>query len=199
MSVASPAPLIVAAGHGDRKKSGRNDGDFLCTVFFFPLLLNIKVFQSPNISKLLGRLCEQSKNQRDQEKWVLQLRKEKESLESALEKTHREMEMYPNQPGYTEQLVQKKESLQNQLINIRGELSQATTAFANTKMECDALKMELSIIHNDLWEQLNSPMGMQDEVGHKHIQKELWKIQDVMEGLRKSYPDRITTEPLKQH
>ncbi|XP_048467765.1 pleckstrin homology domain-containing family A member 6-like [Rhincodon typus] len=151
------------------------------------------------IDKLLGRLCEQSKNQRDQEKWVLQLRKEKESLESALEKTHREMEMYPNQPGYTEQLVQKKESLQNQLINIRGELSQATTAFANTKMECDALKMELSIIHNDLWEQLNSPMGMQDEVGHKHIQKELWKIQDVMEGLRKSYPDRITTEPLKQH
>ncbi|XP_060701317.1 pleckstrin homology domain-containing family A member 6 isoform X2 [Hemiscyllium ocellatum] len=151
------------------------------------------------IDKLLGRLCEQSKNQREQEKWVLQLRKEKESLESALEKTHREMEMYPNQPGYTEQLVQKKESLQNQLINIRGELSQATTAFANTKMECDALKMELSIIHNDLWEQLNSPMGMQDEVGHKHIQKELWKIQDVMEGLRKSYPDRISTEPLKQH
>ncbi|XP_060701319.1 pleckstrin homology domain-containing family A member 6 isoform X4 [Hemiscyllium ocellatum] len=117
------------------------------------------------IDKLLGRLCEQSKNQREQEKWVLQLRKEKESLESALEKTHREMEMYPNQPGYTEQLVQKKESLQNQLINIRGELSQATT----------------------------------DEVGHKHIQKELWKIQDVMEGLRKSYPDRISTEPLKQH
>ncbi|GCB67952.1 hypothetical protein scyTo_0008151, partial [Scyliorhinus torazame] len=151
------------------------------------------------IDKLLGRLCEQSKNQREQEKWVLQLRKEKESLENALEKTHREMEMYHNQPAYTEKLVQKKESLQNQLINIRGELSQATTAFANTKMECDALKMELSIIHNDLWEQLNGPMGMQDELGYKHIQKELWKIQDMMEGLRKTYPDRITTEPVKQN
>ncbi|XP_078098188.1 pleckstrin homology domain-containing family A member 6 isoform X2 [Mustelus asterias] len=151
------------------------------------------------IDKLLGRLCEQSKNQQEQEKWVLQLRKEKESLENALEKTHREMEMYHNQPAYTEQLMQKKESLQNQLINIRGELSQATTAFANTKMECDALKMELSIIHNDLWEQLNSPMGTQDELGHKHIQKELWKIQDVMEGLRKTYPDRITMESIKQN
>ncbi|XP_041051155.1 pleckstrin homology domain-containing family A member 6 isoform X2 [Carcharodon carcharias] len=151
------------------------------------------------IDKLLGRLCEQSKNQREQEKWVLQLRKEKESLENALEKTHREMAAFHNQPGYTEQFVQKKESLQNQLINIRGELSQATTAFANTKMECDALKMELSIIHNDLWEQLNSPIGMQDELGHKHIQKELWKIQDVMEGLRKTYPDRITVEPIKQN
>ncbi|XP_067913522.1 pleckstrin homology domain-containing family A member 6 isoform X3 [Heterodontus francisci] len=151
------------------------------------------------IDKLLGRLCEQSKNQQEQEKWVLQLRKEKESLESALETTHRDLEMYRNQPGYTEQLVQKKESLQNQLINIRGELSQATTAFANTKMECDALKMELSIIHNDLWEQLNSPMGMQDEMELKHIQKELWKIQDVMEGLRKTYPERITAEPIKQN
>ncbi|XP_067863740.1 pleckstrin homology domain-containing family A member 6 isoform X3 [Heptranchias perlo] len=151
------------------------------------------------IDKLLGRLCEQTKNQREQEKWVLQLRKEKDSLESALETTHREMAMYRNQPAYTEQLVQKKESLQNQLINIRGELSQATTAFANTKMECDALKMELSIIHNDLWEQLNSPTGMQDEVGYKHIQKELWKIQDVMEGLRKTYPDRITAESIKQN
>ncbi|XP_069798129.1 pleckstrin homology domain-containing family A member 6 isoform X3 [Narcine bancroftii] len=151
------------------------------------------------IDKLLGRLCEQSKNQREQEKWVLQLRKEKESLESALETTHREMAMYRNLPSYTEQLVQKKETLQNQLVNIRGELSQASTAFSSTKMECDALKMELSIIHNDLWEQLNSPVGTQVEVGNKHIQKELWKIQDVMEGLRKTYPDRVPAEPIKQN
>ncbi|XP_055510883.1 pleckstrin homology domain-containing family A member 6 isoform X3 [Leucoraja erinacea] len=151
------------------------------------------------IDKLLGRFCEQTKNQREQEKWVLQLRKEKESLESALETTHREMAMYRNQPGYTEQLVQKKESLQNQLVNIRGELSQATTAFANTKMECDALKMELSIIHNDLWEQLNNPAGMQAELGYKNIQKELWRIQDVMEGLRKTYPERVTADTLKQN
>ncbi|XP_059806161.1 pleckstrin homology domain-containing family A member 6 isoform X2 [Hypanus sabinus] len=151
------------------------------------------------IDKLLGRLCEQTKNQREQEKWVLQLRKEKESLENALEATHREIAMYRNQPSYTEQLVQKKESLQNQLVNIRGELSQATTTFANTKMECDALRMELSIIHNDLWEQLNRPMGTQAEMGYKHIQKELWKIQDVMEGLRKTYPERVTAEPVKQN
>ncbi|XP_072134884.1 pleckstrin homology domain-containing family A member 6 isoform X6 [Mobula birostris] len=151
------------------------------------------------IDKLLGRLCEQTKNQREQEKWVLQLRKEKESLESALETTHREIAMYRNQPSYAEKLVQKKESLQNQLVNIRGELSQATTTFANTKMECDALRMELSIIHNDLWEQLNRPMGTQVEMGYKHIQKELWKIQDVMEGLRKTYPERVTAEPVKQN
>uniref|UniRef100_A0A4W3J3I5 Pleckstrin homology domain containing A6 n=1 Tax=Callorhinchus milii TaxID=7868 RepID=A0A4W3J3I5_CALMI len=77
--------------------------------------------------KLLSRLCEQTKNQREQEKWVLQLRKEKESLERALETTHREIALFRSQPAYAEQLVQKKESLQNKLVNIRGELSQATT------------------------------------------------------------------------
>lgn len=41
--------------------------------------------------------------------------------------THQELEMFGNQPAYPEKLLHKKESLQNQLINIRGELSQATT------------------------------------------------------------------------
>uniref|UniRef100_UPI00398EAF70 pleckstrin homology domain-containing family A member 6 isoform X2 n=1 Tax=Pristiophorus japonicus TaxID=55135 RepID=UPI00398EAF70 len=195
--------------HADRRSSGLHPYHFTASHSMQDRMVPYQErYQDPlqhykvdelEIDKLLGRLCEQTKNQREQEKWVLQLRKEKDSLESALETTHREMAMYRNQPAYTEQLVLKKESLQNQLINIRGELSQATTAFANTKMECDALKMELSIIHNDLWEQLNSPMGMQDEVGYKHIQKELWKIQDVMEGLRKTYPDRIAAESIKQN
>lgn len=41
--------------------------------------------------------------------------------------THQELEMFGNQPAYPEKLLHKKESLQNQLINIRVELSQATT------------------------------------------------------------------------
>lgn len=41
--------------------------------------------------------------------------------------THQELEMFGNQPAYPEKLLRKKESLQNQLINIRVELSQATT------------------------------------------------------------------------
>lgn len=35
--------------------------------------------------------------------------------------------MFGSQPAYPEKLLHKKESLQNQLINIRVELSQATT------------------------------------------------------------------------
>lgn len=50
-----------------------------------------------------------------------------ESLESALMGTHQELEMFGSQPAYPEKLLHKKESLQNQLINIRVELSQAST------------------------------------------------------------------------
>ena len=41
--------------------------------------------------------------------------------------THQELEMFGSQPAYPEKLLHKKESLQNQLINTRVELSQATT------------------------------------------------------------------------
>ena len=41
--------------------------------------------------------------------------------------THQEMDQYHNQPLVMDNLQYKKESLQNQLINIRGELSQASS------------------------------------------------------------------------
>lgn len=50
-----------------------------------------------------------------------------DSLEGVLVATHQEMELYRNQPLAMEKLQLKKESLQNKLINIRGELSQASS------------------------------------------------------------------------
>lgn len=50
-----------------------------------------------------------------------------DSLEGVLVATHQEMELYRNQPHAMEKLQLKKESLQNKLINIRGELSQASS------------------------------------------------------------------------
>ncbi|XP_014447355.1 pleckstrin homology domain-containing family A member 6 isoform X3 [Tupaia chinensis] len=140
--------------------------------------------------KLLGKLCEQNKVVREQERLVQQLRAEKESLESALMGTHQELEMFGSQPAYPEKLLHKKESLQNQLINIRVELSQATTALANSTVEYEHLEAEVSALHDDLWEQLN--LDIQNEVLNRQIQKEIWRIQDVMEGLRKNNPSRGT-------
>uniref|UniRef100_H3BEH7 Pleckstrin homology domain containing A6 n=1 Tax=Latimeria chalumnae TaxID=7897 RepID=H3BEH7_LATCH len=142
------------------------------------------------VDKLLGQLCEQNKLVKDQEQLVQQLRIEKESLESALISTHQDIEVFGNQPGCPEKLSRKKETLQNQLINIRGELSQANTALASMRIELNSLENELTAIHNDLWEQLN--IGTQSEMVLRQMQQELWRIQDVTEGLWKINPSRGT-------
>eukprot|EP00079_Xenopus_tropicalis_P020502 XP_012811470.1 PREDICTED: pleckstrin homology domain-containing family A member 6 isoform X11 [Xenopus tropicalis] len=140
--------------------------------------------------KLLGQLCEQHKAVREQDRLVQQLRAEKESLESALMGTHQEMEMFGNQTAFPENLLHRKESLQNQLISIRVELSQATTALNNSSLEYEALEGEVSALHDTLWEQLN--LNIQNELMNRQIQREIWRIQDVMEGLRKNNPSRGT-------
>lgn len=154
-------------------------------------LLSSSLLPTPSgPQKLLGKLCEQNKVVREQDRLVQQLRAEKESLESALMGTHQEMEMFGSQPAYPEKLLHKKESLQNQLINIRVELSQATTALANSTLEYESLESEVSALHDELWEQLS--LDLQNEVLNRQIQKEIWRIQDVMEGLRKNNPSRGT-------
>uniref|UniRef100_A0A7N6A755 PH domain-containing protein n=1 Tax=Anabas testudineus TaxID=64144 RepID=A0A7N6A755_ANATE len=121
---------------------------------------------------------------------VHRLRMDKDSLEEALVATHQEMELYHNQPLAMGKLQFKKETLQNQLINIRGELSQASSALTTTRMEFEALEDEANAIHGDLWEQLNA--GGQSELVRRHIQKEFWRVQDVLEGLHKSNSSRGT-------
>ncbi|XP_036805973.1 pleckstrin homology domain-containing family A member 6 isoform X8 [Oncorhynchus mykiss] len=124
-------------------------------------------------SKLLGRLCEQNRFLKDQEEVVHRLRMDKDSLEGALVATHQEMELYRGQPLVADKLQLKKETLQNQLINIRGELSQASSALTTTRMEFEALEDEVNAIHGDLWEQLNA--GGQQKYGYR---------QDVSPGER---------------
>uniref|UniRef100_A0A8B9LT12 Pleckstrin homology domain containing, family A member 6 n=1 Tax=Astyanax mexicanus TaxID=7994 RepID=A0A8B9LT12_ASTMX len=141
-------------------------------------------------SKLLGRLCEQNRILKEQETVVHRLRMDKDNLEGALVATHQEMELYRTQPLAMEKLQLKKESLQNQLINIRGELSQASSALTTSRMEFEALEDEVNAIHGDLWEQLNA--GGQSDLIHQHLQKEFWRVQDVLEGLHKNNPSRGT-------
>ncbi|KAG5838435.1 hypothetical protein ANANG_G00223680 [Anguilla anguilla] len=143
-----------------------------------------------DIDSLLGRLCEQNRLLKEQEVLVQRLRVEKDNLEASLVATHQELEVYRGQPALADKLHLKKETLQNQLINIRGELSQASSALTTTRMEFEVLEDEVNTIHGDLWEQLNA--GGQNEVVHRHFQKEFWKIQDVLEGLHKNNPSRGT-------
>uniref|UniRef100_A0A8C8A2U7 Pleckstrin homology domain containing, family A member 6 n=1 Tax=Oryzias sinensis TaxID=183150 RepID=A0A8C8A2U7_9TELE len=140
--------------------------------------------------KLLGRLCEQRRMLKDQEALVHRLRMDKDNLEDELVAIHQEMELYHNQPIIMEKLQFKKEAWQNQLINLRGELSQASSALTTMRMEFEALEDEANAIHGDLWEQLNA--GGQSELVRRHIQKEFWRVQDVLEGLHKNHSSRGT-------
>ncbi|KAK1152178.1 hypothetical protein AOXY_G31414 [Acipenser oxyrinchus oxyrinchus] len=143
-----------------------------------------------DIDKLLGQLCEQNRVLKDKEATVQRLRVDKDSLEGALVATHQELDLYRNQPSIADKLQLKKEALQNQLINIRGELSQASSVLATAQMEFEVLEDEVGAVHSDLWEQLHA--GGQNELLHRHTQKEFWRIQDVLEGLHKNNPSRGT-------
>ncbi|XP_013881092.1 pleckstrin homology domain-containing family A member 6 [Austrofundulus limnaeus] len=141
-------------------------------------------------TKLLGRLCELSRMVKEHEAVIHRMRMEKDSLEDELVAIHQEMEVYQSQALILDKLQLKKESQQNQLINIRGELSQASSALTTVRMEFDALEDEANAIHEDLWEQLN--IGGQSELVHRHIQKEFWRVQDTLEGLHKNHSSRGT-------
>ncbi|XP_037831065.1 pleckstrin homology domain-containing family A member 6 isoform X3 [Kryptolebias marmoratus] len=141
-------------------------------------------------TKLLGRLCELSRMLKEHEAVIHRLRIEKDSLEDELVAIHQEMEIYHSQPLIMDKLQLRKESQQNQLINIRGELSQASSALTTVRMEFEALEDEANAIHEDLWEQLNA--GGQSELVHRHIQKEFWRVQDTLEGLHKNHSSRGT-------
>ncbi|NXH40359.1 PKHA6 protein, partial [Dicaeum eximium] len=190
-SISSPKVGTCGAGMWGRVWPPRT-GHLCVTPFPEPYRDTLQPYKisEQDTDKLLGKLCEQNKVLREQERLVQQLRAEKESLESALMGTHQELEMFGSQPAYPEKLLHKKESLQNQLINIRVELSQASTALANSTAEYESLESEVSTLHDDLWEQLN--LDIQNEMLNRQIQREIWRIQDVMEGLRKNNPSRGT-------
>lgn len=61
--------------------------------------------------------------------------------------THQELEMFGSQPAYPEKLLHKKESLQNQLINIRVELSQASTVTGSPFHQPQAAARTVPHIH----------------------------------------------------
>uniref|UniRef100_A0AAY4E081 PH domain-containing protein n=1 Tax=Denticeps clupeoides TaxID=299321 RepID=A0AAY4E081_9TELE len=201
------SPLRSPSGHFDRAPSRMRDD----AVYAEPSVYGLRrSLSSPKVppfhdyrdlyptlklneietTKLLDRLCEQNRILREQEAVVHRLRMEKDSLEAGLVAVHQELEMYRGQPLGMEKLQLKKESLQNQLINIRGELSQASSALTNTRMEVEALEDEANAIHGDLWEQLNA--GGKGELVHRHLQKEFWRVQDVLEGLHKNNLSRGT-------
>uniref|UniRef100_A0A2K6DDI7 Pleckstrin homology domain containing A5 n=1 Tax=Macaca nemestrina TaxID=9545 RepID=A0A2K6DDI7_MACNE len=137
-----------------------------------------------DIDAKLSRLCEQDKVVHALEEKLQQLHKEKYTLEQALLSASQEIEMHADNPAAIQTVVLQRDDLQNGLLSTCRELSRATA-------------VRIGRAWRELIKQLDHLGEVQTEsagIQRAQIQKELWRIQDVMEGLSKHKQQRGTTE-----
>ncbi|XP_053740718.1 pleckstrin homology domain-containing family A member 5-like isoform X1 [Synchiropus splendidus] len=141
----------------------------------------------------LSRLCEQEKVVRAQEDKLQQLYREKHTLETALLSASQEIEMGSDSPAAMQSVIQQRDLLQSGLLSTCRELSRATAEIERSWREYERLEGDVTLAKNNLLEQLEalgSPQTDPPSQQHMRIQKELWRIQDVMEVLNKHKAQR---------
>ncbi|XP_042191882.1 pleckstrin homology domain-containing family A member 5 isoform X13 [Callorhinchus milii] len=151
-----------------------------------------------DIDAKLSQLCEQGKVVHEQEEKLQQLHKEKHTLEQALLAASQEIEMNPDKPNVVQSVAIQRDVLQNGLLSTCREVSRATTELERGWSEYDKLEYDVTYAQNQLKEQLDRLEGIETELTaqqHAQIQKELWRIQDVMEGLNKNKQQRSSLDP----
>ncbi|XP_036153303.1 pleckstrin homology domain-containing family A member 5 isoform X5 [Myotis myotis] len=150
-----------------------------------------------DIDAKLSRLCEQDKVVHALEEKLQQLHKEKYTLEQALLSASQEIEMNADNPAAIQTVVLQRDDLQNGLLSTCRELSRATAELERAWREYDKLEYDVTITRNQMQEHLDRLGEVQTEsagIQRAQIQKELWRIQDVMEGLSKHKQQRGSTE-----
>ncbi|XP_045928056.1 pleckstrin homology domain-containing family A member 5-like isoform X2 [Micropterus dolomieu] len=152
--------------------------------------------EEADIDTKLSRLCEQDKAVRMQEEKLQQLHREKHTLETALLSASQELSEQSGSSGAANQsLVQQRDVLQNGLLSTCRELARVNTELERSWREYDRLGADVTLAKSNLLEQLEalgSPQTEPPSQRHIQIQKELWRIQDVMEALAKNKPQRST-------
>ncbi|XP_052439483.1 pleckstrin homology domain-containing family A member 5 isoform X5 [Carassius gibelio] len=146
-----------------------------------------------DIDAKLSRLCEQDKVVRTQEEKLQQLHREKHTLETALLSASQEIEMSSENPTAVQSVIQQRDVLQSGLLSTCRELSRVNTELERSLREYDRLEADVTMAKTNLLEQLEalgSPQTEPPSQKHVQIQKELWRIQDVMEVLNKNKPKR---------
>ncbi|XP_058629566.1 pleckstrin homology domain-containing family A member 5 isoform X14 [Onychostoma macrolepis] len=150
-----------------------------------------------DIDAKLSRLCEQDKVVRNQEEKLQQLHREKHTLETALLSASQEIEMSAENPAAVQSVIQQRDVLQSGLLSTCREVSRVNSELERSWREYDRLEADVTMAKTNLLEQLEalgSPQTEPPSQKHVQIQKELWRIQDVMEALNKNKPKR-NTEP----
>ncbi|KAM6067782.1 pleckstrin homology domain-containing family A member 7 isoform 6-T6 [Theristicus caerulescens] len=139
----------------------------------------VKIAES-DIDVKLSIFCEQDRILQDLEDKIRALKENKDQLESVLEVLHRQMEQYKDQPRHAEKISYQQRLLQEDLIQIRAEISKVSTEMENAWNEYLKLEKDVSQLKKALQEQMNSSLVSQEKT---QIQKDLWRIEDVTAGL----------------
>ncbi|KAL9853186.1 pleckstrin homology domain-containing family A member 5 isoform 4-T4 [Geothlypis trichas] len=150
-----------------------------------------------DIDAKLSRLCEQDKVVQALEEKLQQLHKEKYTLEQALLSASQEIEMNADNPAAIQNVVLQRDDLQNGLLSTCREVSRATAELERAWREYDKLEYDVTVTRNHMQDQLDRLGEIQTEsagIQRAQIQKELWRIQDVMEGLLKHKQQRSSSE-----
>ncbi|XP_031453670.1 pleckstrin homology domain-containing family A member 5 isoform X4 [Phasianus colchicus] len=150
-----------------------------------------------DIDAKLSRLCEQDKVVQALEEKLQQLHKEKYTLEQALLSASQEIEMNADNPAAIQNVVLQRDDLQNGLLGTCREVSRATAELERAWREYDKLEYDVTATRNHMQEQLDRLGEIQTEsagIQRAQIQKELWRIQDVMEGLSKHKQQRNSSD-----
>ncbi|XP_048358371.1 pleckstrin homology domain-containing family A member 5 isoform X13 [Sphaerodactylus townsendi] len=149
-----------------------------------------------DIDAKLSRLCEQDKVVQALEEKLQQLHKEKYTLEQALLSASQEIEMNAENPAAIQNVILQRDDLQNGLLSTCREVSRATAELERAWREYDKLEYDVTVTKNHMQDQLERLGEVQTEsagIQRAQIQKELWRIQDVMEGLSKHKQQRNST------
>ncbi|KAM4677083.1 pleckstrin homology domain-containing family A member 5 isoform 7-T7 [Discoglossus pictus] len=150
-----------------------------------------------DIDAKLSSLCEQDKVVQALEKKLQQLHKEKYTLEQALLSASQEIEMNTDNPAAIQSVVLQRDDLQNGLLSTCREVSRATAELERSWKDYDTLEHDVTATRNQMREQLDRLGEVQTEsagIQRAQMQKEIWRIQDVMEGLSKKKQQRRSAD-----
>uniref|UniRef100_A0A8B9KIK1 Pleckstrin homology domain containing, family A member 7b n=1 Tax=Astyanax mexicanus TaxID=7994 RepID=A0A8B9KIK1_ASTMX len=143
----------------------------------------VKIAES-DVDVKLSRLCEQDKILQELEARIRTLKEDKDKLESVLDVSHQQMEQYRDQPSHAEKIAYQQRLLQEDVVHIRAEISQASTEMENAWNEYSRLEVDVERLRSALQEQMSRTILSQHEKAP--LRKELWRIEDVMAGLSSS-------------
>ncbi|KAM9568677.1 pleckstrin homology domain-containing family A member 7-like isoform 39-T41 [Salvelinus alpinus] len=142
----------------------------------------VRVAES-DVDVKLSRLCEQDKTLKDLEVRISSLKDDKDKLESVLDVSHQQMELYRDQATHLEKIAYQQRLLQEDVVHIRAEISSASTEMARAWEDYSRLESSVEQLRAVLQAHMNHSATPQEKT---EIKRELWRIEDVMAGLSSS-------------